>query len=203
MTTGDHQSQSRDLSCAQCGATTVSTSWVDDTLVWGSGESAMTISVCIPFRSCRSCDFTYLDDEAEDIRHNAVCRHLGVLTPSEIRGIREEYQMSQAEFARATGLGEATVGRWENGLVIQNVANDRYLRLLRYRGAMRLLQCFSGRPVDGPDDEHHASNKRRTPGTDVRWRALVLTDKHFRDQEAFAGPRGPYTTPIAHVSFPA
>lgn len=110
MTTGDHQSQGRDLSCAQCGATTVSTSWVDDTLVWGSGESAMTISVRIPFRSCLSCDFTYLDDEAEDIRHNAVCRHLGVLTPSEIRGIREEYQMSEAEFARATGLGEATVG---------------------------------------------------------------------------------------------
>ena len=70
------------MSCAQCGATTVSTSWVDDTLVWGSGESATTISVRIPFRSCRSCDFTYLDDEAEDIRHNAVCRHLGVLTPS-------------------------------------------------------------------------------------------------------------------------
>ena len=28
------------------------------------------------------------------------------------------------------GLGEATIGRWENGLVIQNYASDRYVRLL-------------------------------------------------------------------------
>lgn len=197
MTTSDHEpTQSRDLLCAQCGTTPVATSWTDDALVWGSGDSAVTLPVRIPFRSCRSCEFTYLDDEAEDIRHNAVCRHLGVLTPAEIRGIREAYGMSQADFARATGLGEATVGRWENGLVIQNVANDLYLRLLRYDGAMRLVQYLSGCRVSNPDDEHPVSdrNVRRTRKVAGRWRALVPTDKHIRDQKAFTGPRGPTPT---------
>src|SRR5437879_80238 len=55
---------------------------------------------------------------------------MGTRTPSEMRGIREQYQLSRSEFARITGLGEATLHRWENGLKFQNVANDEYLRLL-------------------------------------------------------------------------
>ena len=39
--------------------------------------------------------------------------------------------MSRADFSRLTGLGEATLNRWENGILIQNAANDRYLRLLK------------------------------------------------------------------------
>jgi hypothetical protein len=38
--------------------------------------------------------------------------------------------MSRAEFAAVTGFGEATVARWESGALLQNVANDRYLRAL-------------------------------------------------------------------------
>ncbi len=75
----------RDLDCAQCGAKTVATTWTDDALVWGSGDSAATLTVHIPYRSCSSCGCTYLDHEAEDIRHNAVCRHLGVKDPDELR----------------------------------------------------------------------------------------------------------------------
>ena len=37
--------------------------------------------------------------------------------------------MTRALFAKATGIDEATIGRWENGLAIQNIANDRCLRL--------------------------------------------------------------------------
>ena len=38
--------------------------------------------------------------------------------------------MTRAAFTRVTGLGEATLNRWENGIMIQTLANDRYLRLL-------------------------------------------------------------------------
>ena len=116
--------------CSQCGAGTVTTTLHQDAFDYGLGDAAVTLHVCIPVRSCGACDFEYLDDEAELIRHEAVCRHLGVLTPTEIRSIRKFHGMSCGAFAQVTGLGEATLNRWENGAVIQNRAYDHYLRLL-------------------------------------------------------------------------
>ena len=69
-----------------------------------------------------------LDDEAERLEHeDDLCTSQGVLSPKEIRGIRSVWPVS--EFAQVTGLGEATLNRWENGIKIQT-PNDRYLRLL-------------------------------------------------------------------------
>ena len=98
-------------------------------------------------RFCRyaavfSCEVTFLDDEAERLKHDAVCQHFGVLTPTEIRRIRESYGMTRAAFARVTGLGEATLNRWETGIMIQTLANDRYLRLLASPATMQRLKSF-------------------------------------------------------------
>ena len=48
--------------------------------------------------------------------------------------------MTRARFAQVTGLGEASLNRWENGLTIQTHANDRYLRLLARPEIMRQLE---------------------------------------------------------------
>ena len=65
--------------------------------------------------------------------HEAVCEELGLLTPKEITFIRKNlYHMSSMkEFAKLTGLGSASLQRWESGSSMQNPANDKYLRLLR------------------------------------------------------------------------
>jgi transcriptional regulator with XRE-family HTH domain len=55
------------------------------------------------------------------------------MTPDQIRGLREFYRLTQTEFSKITGLGEATVSRWERGSVIQNKAYDYYLYLLGYK----------------------------------------------------------------------
>lgn len=181
-TTGDrHPASDRAIECAQCGAETVSTEWTTDAFVWGDGDSAVTLRVRVPFRSCSSCGSSYLDHEAEDIRHAAVCDHLGVLAPSAIRAIRRKYRMSQAEFARVTGFGEATIGRWENGIVIQNVANDRYLRLVRERyGVMTWLRDFAnGRAKDPGKPEIRGRRPHR------RFRKLGNISKHRRNQQVF------------------
>ena len=119
-----------DLTCPQCDAGPVTTTTHQDAFDYGLGEDAVTLHVTIPVRYCRACDFEYLDDEADLIRHEAVCRHLNVLTPTEIRSIRKGHRMSRAEFAQVSGFGEATLNRWENGAIIQNRANDNFLRLL-------------------------------------------------------------------------
>ena len=72
----------------------------------------------------------------------AVCQHLGVLSPNEIRSIRQSCRMSRSRFAQLTGLGEASLNRWENGLNIQSLAYDRYLRLLADPDTMSTLETI-------------------------------------------------------------
>ena len=131
--------------CAECG-NSVATSWHSHTFQYGSDASAADLTVRLPVRRCDQCDFDYLDDEGERIKHEAVCRHLGVLTPAEVRGIREHHGMSRAAFAKITGIGEASLSRWENGINVQAPANDRYLRLLARPGILTQLQGMIGQP---------------------------------------------------------
>ncbi len=116
--------------CGNCGSMNVATSMETDRVVHGVGADAAELPVEVPVRTCAECGTQFTDDEAERVRHEAVCRYLGLLTPSEIRGIRIRYEMRRAEFAALTKLGEATLARWESGSTLQNAAYDRYLRLL-------------------------------------------------------------------------
>ena len=83
------------------------------------------------------------------LQHAAVCRALGLLTPAEIQAIRERLGPTQAEFAQLTGIGEATISRWERGRILPNRAMDHYLRLLdRNRANVALLKTFPSPPAD-------------------------------------------------------
>lgn len=132
-----------DQECPQCGEESITTHWMLDSFRYGTGDSAVTLQVDLPVRRCQACDLQFLDHEGERLRHNAVCRHLGLLSPTEVLGIRKMYGMSRSAFAEITGLGEATLSRWENGAVIQNLANDRYLRLLSLPGVMASLKAMN------------------------------------------------------------
>ena len=125
--------------CFDCDADTRRI-WAEHTLTYGTGADAAELAVRLPVHVCPSCGLEFLDDEAETLKHEAVCAHLGVLSPEEIRGIREMHGMSRAAFSKVTGLGEATLNGWENGILIQSVANDRYLRLLAMSNNMHMLK---------------------------------------------------------------
>ena len=126
--------------CPQCGEREISTSVQQDKFVYGSGESAVELSVDLPVRHCSDCDFQFVDSEGEDIQQAAVCQHLGVLPPKAIVDIRKKHGLSRAAFAEITGLGEASLSRWEKGINIQNPGNDRYIRLLEHPEVMVKLQ---------------------------------------------------------------
>lgn len=128
------------LTCPQCGESAISTLIRRDKFVYGSGDSAVELIVDLPVRHCNICDIHYIDSEAEDIKHEAVCQHLGVLPPAAIVNIRKKHGLSRAAFAKITGLGEASLGRWEKGINIQNPGNDRYIRLLEDPGVMQQLR---------------------------------------------------------------
>ena len=162
--------------CPACGEHGVTTTWIDHDFEYGSGEESFELQVRIPVRQCGSCEFEYLDDEAERLKHNAICDHLGVLSPDEIRRIRQGYGMTRAAFAQLTGLGEASLNRWENGLSIQTHANDRYLRLLKHaENLLRLRELTtvgcSSTPIAGVFGG--------------RFRAVEVTDVLLKEQSAF------------------
>ncbi|MCY4286999.1 MAG: helix-turn-helix domain-containing protein [Aestuariivita sp.] len=54
--------------------------------------------------------------------------------------MRENYNMTRSAFADVSGLGKASLNRWENSLSIQNHSHDRYLRLLAFPEIIERLQ---------------------------------------------------------------
>jgi putative zinc finger/helix-turn-helix YgiT family protein len=126
--------------CIACGSTEVKSTIVEEDMEYGSGESPELIKVSMPVFRCATCGSEYSGPEAEDLRHEAVCRHLGVLSPKEILAIRSQRGLSRQKFSELTRLGVATLARWESGEIIQNPAMDSYLRLVARPEVFQLLE---------------------------------------------------------------
>ena len=116
--------------CPDCEGTDSRLEYRQQSFCYGQGQDAVNLHCEVPVYSCKNCGHEWTGADAEDARQIAVCRHLGRLTPKEVRGVRDMYQLSQAEFSHITGLGEASLSRWETGAQVQNVSSDRLLRLL-------------------------------------------------------------------------
>ena len=128
--------------CPSCNDDRVLRSIQDYEYVYGVGEAAVRIWLEIPVYSCTQCQIQFTNWETEEIEKQALCKHFGVLNPNEIKQIRKKYAMSRSEFSQLTGIGEASLSRWEKGINIQNIANDRYLRLLNDPATFRLLESI-------------------------------------------------------------
>ena len=157
--------------CDECGHP-VATTWHDHTFVYGLGEAAAELAVRLPVRRCDHCDFDYLDEEGERLKHEAVCQHLGVLTPQEIRGMRERLGLSRSALAKLTRIGEASLSRWESGIKIQTPGYDRYLRLLGAPGIAAVLEQLDHAPS--------AAQPRH-----AKFRSLEVLQRHKQRAAAF------------------
>ncbi len=104
-----------------------------------------TLPVEVPVKVCAACGiFEY--EPGVDPAALAFARYRslrGLLSPDEIRAIRERYRLSQKSFAALLGMSEATINRYEGG-GLQDAAHDQAIRacenpevvrdLLRRRG---------------------------------------------------------------------
>jgi len=136
----DRHPTSIEHECPNCGGREITTTREVERFKFGKGADAVELAATIPVRRCVSCGFEYTDSEAEDAHHEAVCRHLGVLTPREIVSLRKRYGLSRSEFAETTRIGEASLHRWETGQLVQNPGYDQLLYLLRYPTNMDRLK---------------------------------------------------------------
>jgi putative zinc finger/helix-turn-helix YgiT family protein len=166
--------------CFNCGSNHIATRMVTETFQYGSGAKAAELQVSIPVRQCGECGFEYTDSEADDLRHETVCRHLGVMTPAEVVALRKRYNVSRAEFAERTRIGEASLARWETGELIQNAANDNYLYLLSFpENFQRVVERHGTQPV-------RKERLKETVQFTARFRSLVGAVIQEKRKEGYA-----------------
>ena len=164
------------IECPACGDHNVRTTIETETFSYGDGPEAVELTARVPVWTCTSCGFQFTDDIAEESRHEAVCRHLGVMSPKEIQRIRKTYGMSRADFARLTRIGEASLARWESGQLIQSLAYDRFLYLLNFPENLERLK--SRKPGEQP-----LSSRQHRRGAGLR--ALQPTEEEFAAAASF------------------
>lgn len=94
---------------------------------------------------CAQCGETFIDRaEEKQLERQAIefrRKVDGLLTPSEIKAVRNLFNCTQVEFARLLGIGDKSFARYENGSVAQSKAMDIALRLIRNdpQGAQSIL----------------------------------------------------------------
>jgi putative zinc finger/helix-turn-helix YgiT family protein len=129
MSAAEKEGQGR--RCPTCGHQPLVARQIRDEFEYGPDGDRMTIvAEAVPVLVCPACGETLYGPEAAVVRHQAICRALGLLSPAEIKAVREGHGPDQEDFARLTGIGVATLSRWERGRLIQTRAMDRYLRLI-------------------------------------------------------------------------
>jgi putative zinc finger/helix-turn-helix YgiT family protein len=132
--------------CPSCGLGKLVPTTVTDHFFHEEDGTRMRVVVeKVPVEKCTKCDEVFRGPEAAQLHHEAICTTFGFLTPREIVDLRDKIlRLTQEEFSRLTGIGLATISRWERGRLVQNRAMDRYLRLLKDNPAsVRYLKGIS------------------------------------------------------------
>lgn len=127
-----HGRQEERESCLECGSTKLVEQMREQQFAYGTVGKEVLLTASVPVTTCTDCGFECFDERGEAARHAAVCRHLGVFTPNEIREVREATGLGRAEFCQVAGFGPASLQRWESGLVVPNASSDRLIFLLQY-----------------------------------------------------------------------
>jgi putative zinc finger/helix-turn-helix YgiT family protein len=82
---------------------------------------------------CQECGEKVFDEERDsrnlEKAYSLYREKHNLLSPDEIRSIREKYGLSQRALSRLLGWGEITIHRYENGAIQDNV-HDKLLRLI-------------------------------------------------------------------------
>ena len=116
--------------CTECGRKEVRLATVSHTSkIRHDGRIYIVELPALRVPRCESCGELVFDNDAGEQIYQALREQLGLLSPVEIRKNREELRLSQRQLAEQLGVAVETISRWENGLMIQTRAMDRFMRL--------------------------------------------------------------------------
>ena len=116
--------------CGLCGSNNMEVRHEDQQFDRRVGESIVTLSAFVRVHVCLDCGAKFGAPDAHAKCHEAVCRYLNILTPSDIKELRRKLGLTQTEFAELTGIAIASINNWERGKRVQSKALDNFLYLL-------------------------------------------------------------------------
>ncbi len=116
--------------CRQCQQVKVIPTRIDyPAEVNYDGRLVSFVAKAIEIPICENCGDKRFTIDVDDQINAALCAHLGLLTPDQIREGIERLGLTQKEVAERLGIAEATISRWVNKYVIQSRAMDNFLRV--------------------------------------------------------------------------
>ena len=123
--------QSSGPRCGCCSTGHLETQFRQETVSHESESGTMSIKADrVPVSVCDTCGSVFVTAETARVRHEYICRAVGVITPAEVRAIRDRHGLSQSEFSQITKFGEASISRWERGRLLPSPSNSKFLKLL-------------------------------------------------------------------------
>lgn len=126
------------MRCIECGGDVKLSS--ADVLYKVRGE-AISVQGIEHYR-CSSCgeeEFNAAQSEAlRNSAHETYRALHGLLSPEEIKSIRDSFGLTQEEFEKVADFGKTTMSRWENGFVMQSSPANTLLRVFKKRPAVFL-----------------------------------------------------------------
>ena len=129
------------------------------TFDYGERGAVVTLHADIPVWACDACGERYTAEGAEEAEREAICAHLGRLTPAQIVCLRKSAGLTQDAFARELGVGRVSLVRWETGQQMQSAVYDKLIRGLAAR--LEGEKHARPRPVFRTDIEHRRSAARQ------------------------------------------
>lgn len=103
-----------------------------------------TVKIGAQVYRCEECGGTFSDAKQEEFNYELAVevfrREKNLLSPEEIKSIREKYGLSQRQFSALLGWSPATLSSYENNKIQERSHNDVLLFLHSPRNMMRLLE---------------------------------------------------------------
>ncbi len=112
-----------------------------------------------------------LEQENDVLLYNMYRKEKGLLLPNEIKGIREQYGLSQKNLSKILGWGEKTITRYENGS-IQDLGQNKMLNLIKDPMVMNELLISSTVKDELGEKEYHRLKHRIID--------MLKIEKHFK-----------------------
>ena len=116
--------------CPECGKKEVRPATVQHTSQIKHDGRLYTVKLPkLRIPKCAACGELVFDNNTDEQIAQALREQLGLLSSDQIRKNREDLNLSQRVLAEHLGVAVETISRWENGVLTQTRAMDRYLRV--------------------------------------------------------------------------
>jgi putative zinc finger/helix-turn-helix YgiT family protein len=169
----------KQFSCPNCGVIDSTITKSLDQVFPVKGEK---IAITSPVRICKKCKTDIYDEELDSSAiakaYNSYRTKHNIISPADIRALREIYGLTQRGLSALLGCGEITVHRYENGSIPDEVHNQLFKLI---RDPINLKKIL--------DERRHILNPKLEQNLRKRLNKIIASDapKNFIDFLAILG----------------